>query len=187
MFKSLPRYLVYLMVFSCLACCSPKPVPRAAITIDGIGFSVDEFEREFQQSVNAKVNTPDSRKEFLEIYIAKKLVIRAAEKQGIDKDPVFLKEVEDFWQQRLFKLAIDRSSRDMMGQVKVTPEEKTEYYDKYKERYFKDRPFEEVQGDITAVLLKQKRQAGMDEWLTSLRKQMNVKVDYKELGIEQDN
>ncbi len=166
-------------------CYANKEYADPPIVIDGIPFSAEEFENEYKRSSYANIDTPEVKKEFLDLFIAKKLVIRAAEKQGLDKDPDFLKDVEAFWQQSLFKLYVERQAQRFIDKAEVSEAEMKDYYEQYKDEYFKDKVYEQTRSEIRVIIQRLKQQQMMTEWVNSLRDRMGVAVDQVSLGIDQ--
>ena len=168
---------IFLLIFP--GCKKEAPTQPSVIMINDIIFTQEEFEDAYQRSQYAKQNTPESRKIFLDRYISTKLILLAAEEQGLDKDPRFLKDVEQFWQQSLLKLMIDQKTREVSKGQKVSEKEMRAFYASMREEHFKDKPFEEVQETIKAILLRQKQQSAMESWVADLKQKAAIKVDDK--------
>ena len=92
----------------------------AVVTINSYSVSRDEFESEFRASTYGDSDTPESRDNFLNALIDRKLILQYAQAQGLDKEKVFLKSIEKFWEQSLLKVALDRKTREIDSRINTT-------------------------------------------------------------------
>lgn len=145
--KRILSILLVLFIFS--GCGKVNQSSPVAIEIDAIKITVNEFEEAFKNSFYAKEDTSSSRKEFLDNFIARKLILKEAESQGLDKDPMFLQGVELFWEQSLLKTILDRKIKELSLNVKIDEREIRKYYRAHKADYFKDK--ESVHSSITPL------------------------------------
>jgi len=106
-----------------------------------------------------------------------------AERMGLDRDPQFLREIQDFWQERLLKLVLQRKSEEYRSKVRVTPEEIQQYFEEHPE-WFAGMTLQQSSDNIRQLLLQARQQAMMEEWLKALRTQAKITVDYSRLGIQ---
>ena len=90
--------IIFLSLFLLFGCAPSNKKPPAAIKIDNIDITSAEYQDAFNSSPYASSNTPDNQKEFLNNFITRMLILREAERTGMDKDPEFLKSVQLFWQ-----------------------------------------------------------------------------------------
>lgn len=91
-------------------CCPSSPGCKdedVIVSINNYSITRDEFENEFRASPYGKIDTPESRREFLDTLINRKLILQYAQKEGLDKEVNFLKTIEKFWEQSLLKIALD--------------------------------------------------------------------------------
>ena len=174
--------LVFLSLFLLYGCESSK-TPPVAIKIDKIKITTEEFEDAFKNSPYATENSEASRKEFLNNYVTRLLILKEAEKVGLDKEPSFLKNVQFFWQQSLIKMMLDRKIKELSTRTGVTESEIKTYYDSHKESEFKDKDLPSVYDRIKWLLLNDKQKRSMDAWLNSVRGASRVSIDYKLLKI----
>ena len=91
--------------------CAPQEKP--AIIIGTINTSAEEFESAFNKSIFARSPTPEVRQGFIDTYIDRKLILKEAEKQGLDKDKDFLASVQLFWEQSLLKLVLNAKIKEL--------------------------------------------------------------------------
>ncbi|MBL7131537.1 MAG: SurA N-terminal domain-containing protein [Candidatus Omnitrophica bacterium] len=181
MMKKILSILLVLFIFS--GCGKIDKSSPVAIEIDKIKITVNEFEEAFKNSFYAKEDTPSSRKEFLDYFVTRKLILKEAEKQSLDKDQNFLKDVELFWEQSLLKRILDRKIKELSLNVKIDDREIRNYYRAHKADYFKDKELGDVYGEIKWLILKEKQREAIEEWTNSLRKDSKVKIEYELLKM----
>ena len=70
--------------------------------------------------------------DFIRSYIAKEIISDKAKRLGLDKEPDFLKNIEEYKKELLFQKMIERELKE---KLKVSPEELKIYYDSNKEDY----------------------------------------------------
>jgi len=88
-----------------------------AVSVNNYYITYDEFEKEFKDSAFGKTDTPESRKDFLDSLIDRKLILQYAQKEGFDKEKNFLKTIEKFWEQSLLKIAVDKKTREIESRI----------------------------------------------------------------------
>jgi hypothetical protein len=97
--------------------CGPKPVvgtgKEVVISINDYKITRDEFENEFKASADGAIDTPESRQNFLNALIDRKLILQYAQKKGFDKERFFLETIEKFWEQSLLKITLDKKMLDI--------------------------------------------------------------------------
>jgi len=176
--------LVMIIFTGGISCGSKQKDDKAAIKINDYSMTADEFTELFLEQLPAK-DTIQARKLFLENIIIRKLVLQEAQKQGLDKQKDFLKAIENFWEQSLLTIVIDKKTREFAKDLYVTEAELKRYYDKWQQ----DNPdtpkeFSQVEGSIEALLRRKKQKIRLNSWVEELRKQANIKIDDKKIGIK---
>lgn len=170
--------LLFLLVSGCVWF---EENEKPAIKIGKIQISSEQFQREFDSSGFAKKG---KKKDFLDTLITRKLILLEAEKLGLDKDPEFLHDVQDFWQQSLLKLVLDKKIKKLAVDVSVGEEEIKSYYIKNKDKKFADKEFGQAYDQAKWMLLRDKQEDAIVNWIDSLKNDSKVVIDYKLLGIE---
>lgn len=165
--------IVTLFLAGCYSCQEPKDT---AVKINNYRISQAEFEQEFQDSVFARDDTPQSRREFLDNLIDRTLILQDAQGKGLDKDPKFLKAVEKFWAQSLLKSALEKKSREIAGASSVSDKEIEEAYKKMFESGRTSAPYDEMYQELKWELTRRKESAMMNDWLVALRKQADIRL-----------
>jgi hypothetical protein len=178
------KFIAYLIILSLAAtACAKKEKEEPAIVIGKIKVTKLEFENAFERFNFDKQADIEARKAFLENYIDRKLILKEAENLGLDKNEEFLQNVQDFWQQSLIKLTLDKKTKELFLSIRVSDKEISDFYKDHKND-FAAKDLSSVYGEIKLILLKEKQKKAVSDWLDSLRKKTNIKVDYKLLGLE---
>ena len=154
---------------------------KPAIKIGKIEISPQRFQREFELSSFA---IQGKKKDFLDTFISRKIILLEAEKLGLNKDPEFLRDVQNFWEQSLLKLVIDKKIKELVLDVNIDEKEVLSYYMKNKDKEFGDKEFNQVREQIRGMLLRDKQQDAIGNWADSLKNDAEVVIDYELLGIE---
>jgi len=175
------RLVFFTIIILLSAACEKQEEP--VISFDGIKITKSEFEKEFKKLNSSKPDTKEARKEFIDNIVNRKLILKEAETKNLDKDPAFLDEVQDFWEQSLLKIVIDRKAKELFMNIKISENEINDFYNANKEK-FENKPLSDVYGEVRLILFKKKQQDAVTEWIDSLKKEANVKVNYKLLGLE---
>lgn len=168
-------------IFFIVGCGIPDK-DKAALKIGDIEIAAEEFDRAYKAS-GITYTGEDSRKQFLDRFISRKLILMEAEKLGLDKDPEFLESVQLFWEQSLLKLVLAQKSKKISGKVRVSDSEVAVYYENRRETSFVDKELSEVHSQIKWIIQKQKQGQALQEWISSLEGEVNIERDYKLLGI----
>ena len=110
-----------LMAFLLAGGCGKNPDASAdkniVVTVNGYSISRDEFEDEFKASSYGQIDTPESRRNFANTLVDRKLMLQYAQKEGLDKEKNFLKTIEKFWEQSLLKIALDQKTREVQATI----------------------------------------------------------------------
>lgn len=156
---------------------------QAAITIGEQRITKEEFEEALNASTFMPVDN-QFRKEFLDKFSARKLILYEAERTSLHKDPEFLTEVQQFWEQALLNLALSRKIREFALDTRVSDQEIRRYYNTNKRIEFADKELAEVYDQIKWSLLNEKQRQAIEQWADVLKQSVAIKIDYKALGID---
>lgn len=174
-------FLVLLAVV--LAGCQPHK-EKPAIKINNVEISAVEFNAAYDVLSKLKGETLP-RKEFLDTYINRKLILLEAEKFGLDKDPQFLQDLQIFWEQSLLKLMLSRKINELSLPIRIDDQEIQAFYDKHKDTDFKDKELSKVYDQIKVILFKFKQRMALNDWTDQLRKKASITVEPALLDIPQ--
>jgi len=156
---------------------------EAAITIDHINITAEEFERAFKASPFV-FKEAEGRKEFLDNYISLKLILKEAETMNLNTDPQFLSEIQSFWERALLKLVLEKRTRELTSDIGISDKEIRQYYQRYKTDHFAGKGLAEVYDQIQWLLLQEKRSQAISAWADSLKTKAKIKINYSRLGLE---
>jgi len=139
---------------------------------------LDEFEQEFKESSYARSDSLEARNDFLNSLVDRKLILQDAQGKGLDKEKNFLKMIERFWEQSLLKLALDEKTKEISGTVSVSDKEIEERYQMMFQAGQTDKPYEEMREQVKAEIKRAKGSKAINDWITELRKNAKVIVNY---------
>jgi len=112
------KYLNLLFVVLLLTGCSRSPAQKDILAkVNNYEITRSEFENEFKVSPYGKTDTPESRRDFLNTLIDRKLILQYAQQKDYDKEKGFLKLIEKFWEQSLLKVALDKKTREIESKI----------------------------------------------------------------------
>ena len=115
------QYLSLLFVILLLSGCSNSSTQKDVLAkVNNYEITRSEFEAEFKVSPYGKTDTSESRKEFLNTLIDRKLILQYAQKEGLDREANFLKTIERFWEQSLLKIALSKKTKDIDAKLSVS-------------------------------------------------------------------
>jgi len=132
--KVLILFFVICLVFACAQKKEETKGPYLAKVGDSVITQAD-FEREMKglpQFVQKMFEGPGGNEKFLEELIKRELLYKEAIKKGLEKDPEYVKKLEDFKRITLVGLLLQK---EIEGKVKVSDQEIKQYYEKNKDKF----------------------------------------------------
>jgi len=169
------------IAFFILGCSGQSENKVILAKINNYKITQEEFEEEFKESSFARTDTLESRKEFLNNLIDKKLILQDAQNKGLDKDKNFLKMIERFWEQSLLKIALDRKAKEIAGAgsgLLVTDKMIEEEYSRMVKEGKTDKTYDQMYSQIKWELIKNKESQLMNDWVLELHKKAEIKINY---------
>ena len=146
------KILIFLLLLIWpLGCCPTTHKKQILAKVNNYEITLAEFDEEFKNSPFNKDNNPESRAEFLQFLINRKLILQDAEAKGLDRNKDFLKMIGNFWEQSLLKLALEKKSREISTAISVS----------------------DAEWDIN----REKETAAMDDWVAKLKKQAHIQIN----------
>lgn len=172
------KFLFFLLVLIFIIGCWRTPKEKIIVAkVNNYEITKEEFEQEFKDSVYSRQDTLQSRKEFLDNLINRKLILQDAQKKGLDKNNDFLKTVEKFWEQSLLKIALDKKTKELAGSASVSDKDIEEAYSKMPADVKADKPYENMYTQIKWELTRFKESQQVNDWVSGLRKKAAVTVN----------
>jgi len=180
-FKPVLAIVVVCLIFSG---CAKKPSSKTAVKINDYSLTVEEFNEQFAELRIAE-DTKQARGNFVNKLITRKLLLQEAQKDGLDKQKDFLKSIENFWEQSLLKIVVDKKIREVSGNITVTEQEVQDYYKVWSQQNLENlKTIDEVRAGIEKILLKQKQSLAVNSWVEELKKGASIDIDKKAIGVE---
>jgi len=170
-----PLFVMLIFVMGCSRAPSEKPI---LAKIGNYEIALDEFEKEFKESSYARSDSLESRNEFLNSLVDRKLILQDAQAKGLDKEKNFLKMIERFWEQSLLKLALDEKTKEISSSVVVSEKEIEARYQKMFQAGQTDKSYEQIRQQIKLEIARSKGAKAINDWIAGLRKKTKVTVDY---------
>jgi peptidyl-prolyl cis-trans isomerase C len=129
-----------LVLVASLAACGqgPKKSGPAVAKGDGVVITADEFKARLEEQspfIRARYNTLERKKEFLDNLIRFELLAKAAEKQGLDKDP----EVQLTLRKVMVQKLVQKTFSEGDAAKEVSEAEARKFYEDHKDDYLKPR------------------------------------------------
>ncbi len=172
------KFLAFITISIILVGCVGQSKPEVLAKINNYEISPQEFEEEFKASPYAKVNTIESRKEFLNNIVNRVLILEDAQKNNLDKGKNFLKMIQRFWEQSLLKLALDKKSQEIAGSVQIIDRNIEEVYKKLIAEGKTTKTYEQMYKQIKWEITKAKETQSMNDWINQLNKKADIKINY---------
>ncbi len=129
-----------LILAAALAACGqgPKKSGPAVAKGDGIVITADEFKARLEEQspfIRARYNTLERKKEFLDNLIRFELLAKAAEKQGLDKDP----DVQLTLRKVMVQKLVQKTFAEGDAAKEIPEAEARKFYEDHKDDYVKAR------------------------------------------------
>ena len=138
--------------------------------------TMDDLRYEFKNAPydeEAFLKTENGRKKYLNGLIEKEILLQEAQRHGIDREKDFMKSIENYWEQALLRILLERRSKEIAGLVNVYDNEIEEYYKNSGE----DQPLSKVKNEIRDIIKQKKQTDAMDTWIDELKKRSYIKVN----------
>jgi hypothetical protein len=138
--------------------------------------TVDDLRYEFQNAPYDEADllkTENGRKKYLRGLIEKEVLLQEAQRQGIDMEKDFMKSIENYWEQALLRILIERKSKEISRLTHVYDNEVEEYYKNSGENL----PFAKVKNEIMDIIKQKKETDAMNAWIDELKRNSYIKVD----------
>ncbi len=172
------RIIIFIAISMILIGCGKQSKSEVLAKINNYEISPQEFEEEFKTSPYAKVNTIESRKEFLNNIVNRVLILQDAQRNNLDKSKNFLKMIQRFWEQSLLKLALDKKSQEIAGSMQILDKNVEEVYKRLAAEGKTTKTYDQMYKQIKWEITKAKETQSMNDWINQLNKNADIKIDY---------
>lgn len=174
------RFLIFALLVSLgiLGCSGSQKETYVLAKVNSYEIGSKEFNELFKESPYVKTDTTESKMAFLSQLIDKKLILQDAQRNGLDKDPDFLRAIERFWEQSLLKLALEKKSKEIAGLPKVTDKSIEEAYQKMVKEGKTSKPYAAMYQQIKWEVTKLKESQAFNDWLEALRRGSEISINY---------
>ena len=119
------------------------------------------------------LETQEGMEEYLDRLLEKEILLQEAQHQGLDREKDFMKSIENYWEQALLKLLLERKSKEISGLVHVYEDEVKEYYDASGETL----PFSRIRRDMERDIRRKKETDAMNAWIEELRSKSCIRIN----------
>lgn len=177
------KFICVVILLFLLCGCIRKKGEKIAIKINNFKMTTEEFAEEFKEAGAGLLGPANQKEAFLENLINRKLILQEAERLGLNRDKVFLKSIERFYEQTLLKSVLDKKSNEFISKVQVSEKEIEDFYNELKEKGLIDKPLSEVYKEIRWQVLRQKQSQAFNNWIEGLKEKAKIEIDKKALGI----
>jgi len=170
--------------FAAMGCAKKTSPENEAVRINDYSLTAGEFNGLFSE-LKPQEDTPQAREKFLENLVTRKIILQEGEREGLDKQKDFLKSIENFWEQSLIKIVVDKKMKEISKGIDVSDQEIKDYYDKWlQQNPGIIKSFDDAKKDIKWQILKKKQSQALDSWIDGLRSGATIKIDKKAAGVE---
>lgn len=171
--------IIFCSVLTLLSGCSSQPAQDRKILakINNYEITQAEFEQDFKESPYSRSDTSESRQEFLNQLITRKLILQDAQVRGLDKEKDFLKMIERFWEQSLLRMVLEKRTMEITGSSLVTDKMIEEAYKKIVSEGKTEKSYNQMYSQIKWELTKAQEAMLMNNWLESLHKKADIRVN----------
>jgi len=174
------KYLIssFLLILVLSGCCDKScPLNQTIAKVNKYAITQDKFDAEFKESIYCTNDNLESRMDFLDNLIDRKLILQEAQRQGLDRDKGFLAAIERFWEQSLLKTALDKKIKEIMQSASISEGELRARYDQLVKDSMTDKTYEQMRGQLKHEILKSKATTGINEWVSDLRKNASIQIN----------
>jgi hypothetical protein len=160
-----------LMVALIIGCARKPDTSQVVAEINNFQLTVDDFKYEAGLSLSGA-----SKEQVLQDAIMKELLLQEAQKNNLDKNKRFMKEIENYWKQSLIKRLILMKGEEFLATVKVGADEVKAQYDlMVKDGESRIKPYDQMAAQIRYELRVKKAQILLEQWANQLKASAKIK------------
>lgn len=172
---------VLAVLFSFITGCSPgnnKAEKKIVAQVNKYKMTAEDLKYEFKNIPHGAaplLKTENGRKQYMESFIEKEVLLQEAQRQAIDREKDFMKSIESYWEQALLRILLERKSREVSNLTHVYDSEIEDYYKASGE----DAPLSKVKNEIIDAIKHKKEEDAINAWINELKNKSYIKVDDK--------
>lgn len=168
--------LIFSFIFAGCSSGSVEKDRRVVAQVNDYNMGVDDLRYDLKNipyDEEGFLKTRDGRMEYMERLIEKEILLQEAQRLGLDREKDFMKSIENYWEQALLRLLLQRKSKEISGLMHVYDNEVEEYYKESGEK----QPLSKVRDDITKTIRQKKETDAMNAWVEELKKKAYIKIN----------
>ena len=124
----------------------------------------------------------DGGRELLDEIITRKVLAREAMRSGLDRDRIFMAEIERYWEQALIKRLFNDKTVELAADTRVSEEEVRQRYGALSSRSVRKAvSYDDMEPEIRREIFNEKVQRRLDAWMASLKDKSGIVVYEKNL------
>ena len=157
-----------------------SPGKKVVAEINSYKMTVEDIKYDFKNAPYDEADmlkTDKGRRTYLDGLIEKEVLLQEAQRQGIDREKGFMKSIENYWEQALLKILLERKSKEISRLIHVYDNEVEDYYRDSGEKL----PLSKVKDEIKNIIRQKKETDAMNAWVDELKNRSHIKVDEKVL------
>jgi len=129
---------------------------RVVARINDYEMTVSDFKGEVRPGMAKRY----SKEDILDELITKQVLLQEAQRQNFDKNDLFMREIQRYWEQALLKLLFKKKSEELINSIRVDDSEVKA---------------PETKKDV----MKRKREKALEDWAADLKTKALLKIDKK--------
>lgn len=119
------------------------------------------------------LETEKGRLDYINRLLEKEILLQEAQKKGLDREKEFMRSIENYWEQALLRLLLQKKSNEISGLIHV--------YDNEIDEYYRETGEDLSRSDISRIIRQKKETEAMNVWVQELKKRSRVKINEKVL------
>jgi len=182
------KFLIFLVTAAFFTGCGQKQAtnlaPQQAVAkVNKYTITVDDFNHEtgFMRPVFrnfSSIPPMELKLGILDELINRELLLEEAQKINIDKDPEFMRQIENFWRLSLIKRLLKHKLTEIEAVTTVSDEQVKAEYIRETSQMASPKPLKELAPKIREVIFRLKVQEALQEWEDSLKPKAAIKRYY---------
>jgi len=120
------------------------------------------------------LETEKGRLDYINRLLEKEILLQEAQKKGLDREKEFMRSIENYWEQALLRLLLQKKSNEIPGLIHV--------YDNEIDEYYRETGEDLSRSDISRIIRQKKETETMNVWVQELKKRSRVNINEKILN-----